>query len=96
MNGFLGKCLAISISIFVFFLLWLPVGMLMAFIGGYIFLGGLGWGVFCFYVAKKAYKWIIYKTLSMKNTEEIIHTDVLVGSRETNDIYIDSRILKIK
>lgn len=95
MNSFLGRCIAVLASIIVFILVWLPVGMLMAF-GGYITFVGLVWGAVCFYAAKKTYKWIIYKALPIAGEEEIIHTDVLVGGREKNDIQIDSKNLKFK
>ncbi len=94
MNKVLSILVAILASIVIFILVWLPIGMLMAYAGGYIAILGLAWGFFCFYVARKGYKWILDKLLKRSDKEEVLNVEDISLSEGNDDQLLDSKEIK--
>lgn len=91
MNSFVSKLIAFLAAIVIFVLVWLPVGMLMAFAGGYVAILGLAWGVVCYLAAKKGYKWILDKLLKRSAKEEVINVEDLSIMKENDEEVIHSK-----
>lgn len=94
MNKTFSILVAILAAIVIFILVWLPIGMLMAYAGGYIAILGLAWGIFCFLVAKKGYKWILDKLLKRSEKEEVLHVENISLSSGDDEQLLDSKDIK--
>ena len=94
MNSFVSKLLAFLAAIVIFVIVWLPVGMLMAFAGGYVAIVGLAWGVVCYLAAKKGYKWILDKLLKQSAKEEVLNVEEVSFAEENDEEVIDSKEIK--
>lgn len=94
MNSFVSKLVSFLAAIVIFVIVWLPIGMLMAFSGGYIAILGLAWGIVCYLAAKKGYKWILDKLLKQSAKEEVLNVEEVSFLDESNEEVIDSKEIK--
>lgn len=91
MNSFVSKLLAFLAAIVIFVIVWLPVGMLMAYAGGYVAILGLAWGVVCYLAAKKGYKWILDKLLKRSAKEEVLNVEDISIVDDNEEEVIESK-----
>ena len=94
MNSFVAKLIAFISALVIFVVVWMPIGLLMAWGGGYVAILGLAWGFFCFYVAKKGYNWILDKILRRSDREEVLNIEDVDVSEAKEDQVINSIDIK--